>query len=79
MLRNKLNDLIEVGMGERAVSFEMVSYEDGYDGDYVLVCEVSTKDALETAIYLRPTTPDKNNEEWDKIEAEGNRRLEKEE
>lgn len=79
MLRNKLNELIEAGMGERAVSFEMIDNEDGYDGDFVLVGVVDTRDALETAIYLRPTAPNENNAEWNKIEAEGNRRLDEEE
>jgi hypothetical protein len=78
-LRNKMNDLIECGMGERAVSFPITEYEDGYTGDYVLVGAVDTRDALETAIYLQPLDPSADCYEWNKIEDEGNRRLDEEE
>lgn len=78
-LRGKLDALIEQGMGERAVSFPITEYEDGYSGDYVLVGAVDTRDALETAIYLRPLEPSADWYEWNKIEDEGNRRLEQEE
>ena len=77
-LREELNRLIERGMGERAVSFPKIYEDDGYEGDFVLVGEVDTKDALETAIYLQPPKPNDNNQLWDEIEEEGNRRLDKE-
>lgn len=77
-LYDKLGHLVESGMGKRAVSFSMVCGDEGYDGDYVLVGKVDTKDALETAIYLLPPKPEANNLLWEEIEEEGNRRLEKE-
>ena len=77
-LRDELDHLVERGMGERAVSFSMVCDDEGYDGDFVLVDKVDTKDALETAIYLLPPKPEVNNFLWDEIEEEGNRRLEEE-
>ena len=78
-LAMELERLCEKGMGERVVSFPKVDTEDGYDGHFVLVNEVSAKDALEVAVYLLPyTDPNENNEKWDEVEEEGNRRLEEE-
>ena len=78
-LRNTLDALTALGMGDRAVSFSIAEHEDGYLGDYILVGEVSTKDALETAIYLLPLSAEDDSAEWIKIEEEGNRRLDEEE
>lgn len=78
-LAMELERLCEKGMGDRVVSFPMVESEDGYDGNYVLVNEVDTKDALEVAVYLLPyEDPNENNEKWNKVEEEGNRRLDEE-
>lgn len=78
-LAMELERLCKKGMGDRAVSFPMVESEDGYDGHYVLVNQVDTRDALEVAVYLLPyTDPNENNEKWDEIEEEGNRRLDEE-
>ena len=78
-LAMELERLCEKGMGDRVVSFPMVEPEDGYDGHYVLVNEVDTRDAIEVAVYLLPyADPKENNEKWDEVEEEGNRRLDEE-
>ena len=78
-LAMELERLCEKGMGDRVVSFPMVEYDEGYDGNYVLVNEVDTRDALEVAVYLQPYyDPKENNKKWDEVEEEGNRRLEEE-
>jgi hypothetical protein len=78
-LAMELERLCDKGMGDRAVSFPIVETEDGYDGHYILVNEVNTKDALEVAVYLLPyADPNENNEKWGEVEETGNRRLEEE-
>ena len=78
-LAMELERLCEKGMGDRVVSFPMIEFDEGYDGHYVLVNQVDTRDALEVAIYLQPyDNPNENNEKWDEVEEEGNRRLEEE-
>ena len=77
-LRDELDRLIECGMGDRAVSFPICEYEDGWSGDYVLVGHVATNDALEVTVYLKPLDVDTDRAEWDVIEEEGNRKLDEE-
>lgn len=78
-LAMELERLCEKGMGDRVVSFPLVDCEDGYDGDYVLVNEVDTRDTLEVAVYLKPyEDPNTDKEKWDEVEEEGNRRLDEE-
>jgi hypothetical protein len=78
-LAMELERLCEKGMGDRVVSFPMIEIDEGYDGDFVLINEVDTRDALEVAVYLLPyTDPNENNEKWQEIEEEGNRRLDEE-
>ena len=78
-LRDELNRLIECGMGDRAVSFPVCEYDEGWSGDYLLVGRVDTRDALEVAVYLKPLSVQEDTEEWNIIEEEGNRRLDDEE
>ena len=78
-LAMELERLCEKGMGDRVVSFPIIEPDVEYDGDYVLVNEVNTKDALEVAVYLLPyENPNENNEKWNEVEEEGNRRLDEE-
>lgn len=75
-LAMELERLCKKGMSDRVVSFPMVEPNDGYDGHYILVNEVDTRDALEVAVYLLPyADPNENNEKWDEVEEEGNRKL----
>ena len=78
-LAMELERLCKKGLGDRVVSFPMIEFDEGYGGNYVLVNEVDTRDALEVAVYLLPyTDPNENNEKWNEVEEEGNRRLDEE-
>lgn len=76
-LRDILNDLIEEGMGDRAVAFPVCEYEDGWAGDYILVDKVRTKDMLECAVYLTPMDVDKDRKTWEEIEEKACEALDK--
>jgi hypothetical protein len=78
VLKQQLEQLIANGMGDRVVSFSKIDNNDDYVGDYVLARKVDTKDALEVAVYLQPFDPITDSELWDKVEAEGNARLDAE-
>lgn len=67
-LRNLLDELIADGMGERAVAIPIIDYDEGYDGDYVLVKDINTKDCLEIAVYLRPLDDLTDCQEWEQME-----------
>lgn len=67
-LRNLLDELIADGMGERAVAIPIIEYDEGYDGDYVLVKDINTKDCYEIAVYLRPLDTTTDHQEWDRME-----------
>lgn len=67
-LRNLLDELIADGMGERAVAIPIIDYDEGYDGDYVLIKDINTKDCLEIAVYLRPLDDTTDCKEWEQME-----------
>lgn len=67
-MRDLLDELIAKGMGDRAVAFPIIDYDEGYDGDYVLVKEVDPRDCLEIAVYLRPLDDTTDCQEWDELE-----------
>ena len=67
-LRDILNDLIEEGMGDRAVAFPVCEYEEGWAWDFILVDKVRTNDALESAVYLIPMDVNKDRKTWAEIE-----------
>ena len=76
-LRDILNDLIEEGMGDRAVAFPVCEYEEGWSGDYILVDRIKTNDVLESAVYLAPMDVNKNRETWAEIEEKAQEALDK--
>lgn len=67
-MRDLLDELIAAGLGDRAVAFPIIDYDEGYDGDYVLVKEIDTRDCLEIAVYLRPLDDTTDCQEWDELE-----------
>lgn len=67
-LRDKLNELIECGMGDRAVSFPIHEYDEGWAGDYILIKDICTNDLAEIAVYLTPHSPVVDEKVWKYLE-----------
>ena len=78
-LRDELDRLIERGMGDRAVAFPICEYDEGWDGDFVLVGHIATDDVLEVTVYLKPLDVDTDRAEWDVIEDASYRQPDEEE
>ncbi len=76
-LKEELERLCAKGLGDRVVSFPKDD-DDDYEGDFILIAEVDTKDALEVAVYLTPHSAEDNNAIWAEVEAIGEARLEEE-
>ncbi len=62
-LRNELEKLCAVGLGNRIVTFPNPDYDTWPNCDYVVVSQIKTDDLLEECIYLQPLPP----EEEDKL------------
>ena len=74
-----LTALSSAAWGGRAVSFPICEYDEGWDGDFVLVGRVDTNDVLEVTVYLKPLDVDTDRAEWDVIEDAGYHQLDEEE
>lgn len=68
-LKDQLEKLIVEGLEDRVVAFPILDDDIGYDGDFVLVSEVDTRDCLEIAVYLRCYKPEKDSKLWKEVEA----------